>query len=151
MILQFGKFFGKSIRTLVLKEPSYIWWMVHAEPETEQFLAAQEAVRELIRRFDEKPFVVRCQHRDCPNLATGGSVYRGTPHPHWLCDGCDPYELGASPGKLEIVRSYADAALFVGTYCRGDKDFLRILIRALAQAKGLPQRVGEAQAAAFFQ
>jgi len=35
--------------------------------------------------------------------------------------------------------------------CRGRKADLKRIIRALAEAKGLPERVGEAQAVAFFE
>jgi hypothetical protein len=150
MILQFGKFFGRSIYTIALKEPSYAWWLAHEEAATGKFLAAQEAVRELIRRFNEKSFVMPCQGPKCKNLATRGSVYCGTPRPRWFCDDCNEYQLGASPGKLEVVRTYGDAVQYVDTFCRGDKGFLRILIRELGRARGLPWRVSEAQAAAFF-
>jgi len=36
------------------------------------------------------------------------------------------------------------------TYCGGRKEDLRFLIKELAQARGLPTRVGPAQAAEFF-
>jgi hypothetical protein len=83
--------------------------------------------------------------------ATRCSLSRGAVRPLlcW-CDDCDPYELGASAGKLRIVTSYGDALQYVHTYCRGEKPALRTLIRQLAEAKGLPERVGEQQAQDFF-
>jgi hypothetical protein len=62
----------------------------------------------------------------------------------WWCNHCDPYLHGALPGRLQIIETYVDALNYVGNYCKGRKSDYRFLILALAQAKGLPKRVGEA-------
>jgi hypothetical protein len=67
-----------------------------------------------------------------------------------LCDECNPDPIGVLEGRIQIVETYMDALTHVGNYCKSRKSDYRFLIRAFAQAKGLPKRVGEAQAQAFF-
>lgn len=69
--------------------------------------------------------------------------------PMWWCDDCDPrllvYEV-----KFQIIATYEEALDYVKANCEGRKSDYNILIRAFAQAKGLPKRVGEKQAHLFF-
>src|SRR5262245_6485942 len=124
--------------------------MLRAEGRTGAFERIQREVRRLIRVFDEKPFVVTCRGDGCDSDATRGSLSQGGVRPIWWCEDCDPSEFGASPSKLYMVESFADAVDYISVWCGDNREPLRILIRELAQAKGLPARVGEQQARMFF-
>jgi hypothetical protein len=144
----FGKYRETSPALLLIKDPDYAVWMLTQTEANGRLAEVQPVLRTKIRRFDEKPLIESCV--DCGEPATCCSVYKGTIAPRWCCDDCDPAAGGATAKKLRIIRTYADAVRHVRESCGGRKEDLRLLIRSLAQAKGLPQRVGEEQAAAFF-
>jgi len=70
--------------------------------------------------------------------------------PMYWCDECKPDPTGVLEGRIQIVETYMDALNHVDNYCGGKKGDYNFLIRAFAQAKGLPGRVGRAQAQTFF-
>ena len=113
---------------------------------------AQDEARRLIARFNSKPLVKDCfGEPGAHHKATRCTVYgKNVMAPRWWCDTCDPYQSGANAGKLQAVASYEDALDHVGFWCGGHSADYKSLIKALAQAKGLPAHVGEKQAAAFF-
>jgi hypothetical protein len=148
MFLRFGKHRGKSMESLALKEPDYCVWMLSEDQGSYMLGEARQELFRLIRRFDKKPILEPCE--GCGDTATRGTLYHGSAAPHWFCDDCNPYDLGASSGKLVIVSTFADAVAYVGSWCNGRRDALKALILALARAKGLPARVGESEAQAFF-
>jgi hypothetical protein len=150
MFISFGKHQRKSPQLLLLKYPDYALWMLREERATGNFANVQTELRRLIRLFDEIPIVVPCVGDDCENIATRGTVYRGAVFSRWWCDSCDAYSAGASTGKLYVVRSFGDAVGYVSMVCEARKQALRVLIKELAKAKGLPTRVGEQQAQDFF-
>jgi hypothetical protein len=152
MVIKFGRHKGMSLEVLVLQHPDYAAWMLFKESANCMLAEARGEARRLIQIFDERPFVAGCQGQDpdCDRPATRGSVYKGTTGTFWWCDECDPYQMGASPRKLEIVRSYTDVIYFVEAFCDASKNALKALISEMAEAKGLPTRVDENQAAAFF-
>jgi hypothetical protein len=154
MVISFGKHRGKSPALLVLKDPSYVAWMLGQADAYGQMREAQREAARLVRRFDAKPIVEPCWGhptwgKRCSNLATRYSVYIGTLSLQWWCESCDEYQV-CPAGKLVVVRSYSDAVCYVGNCCGGQKGYLSRLIRDMARAKGLPERVGEAQARAFL-
>jgi hypothetical protein len=149
-MIGFGKHGGHSAAMVVLKDPRYAVWLLGQEGATRMFRETQQEVRQLIGRFDEKPIRTTCASPGCGQRATRASVYAGSVHLMWFCDACDPGQVGASPGKLEILRSYWDAVAYVGNWCNGRKTDLAVLIKEMAHARGLPERVGEHQAVAFF-
>ncbi len=51
---------------------------------------------------------------------------------------------------FRTVITYTEALGHIQNYCGGRKGDLNFLIRILAEAKGLPKRVGEKQAQEFF-
>ena len=63
---------------------------------------------------------------------------------------CEPDLIETHKGKIHFVVTYTQALDHVHTYCGGGKGDLNFLIRILAEAKGLPKRVGEKQAQEFF-
>jgi hypothetical protein len=51
---------------------------------------------------------------------------------------------------LTIIHTYRQALAHIEERCHGLKSGYREIIRLMSLAKGLPARVGERQAAAFF-
>jgi hypothetical protein len=148
MLLNFGKHRGMPVESLVLKEPDYVAWMLAQEDAGRELSAARAEVVRLIRILDAKPVLVPC--RGCGGRATRFSLYEGSVRPRWWCDQCDPGEECPSPAKVHTVRTYLGGAHYVGSYCGGRKRDLALLIKELARAKGLPDRVGENDAMGFF-
>jgi hypothetical protein len=146
-MIPFGKYSGKSIELVVLKHPSYAAWLLGQTATTWTFREVQEELRRLIAIFDHKPLLKPCSAPDCASPATRATVYRGSTQIRWWCAACDPRQLGASPGKLYTLLTFADAVRYAAS-C--SPDLLPTLIQILGQAKGLPDRVGERQAQAFF-
>jgi hypothetical protein len=138
---------GKPMELLVLKEPKYIHWVLDKPGVTDGLLAIKNEAKRLTQVFDKKPYQVRCQ--GCKKPATRLSVH-GNTDPMWWCDSCDPYQEGAADGKLQIFRTYSSALSHVELFCGSRASDYRDLIKAIARAKGLPARVGEAHAEAFF-
>jgi hypothetical protein len=150
MELLFGKHECKSTELLVLRHPDYVDWMLREVDAKGMFAQAQSEVRRLISLFDEMPIVKPCRNPECANLATRASVHLGRTDLWWWCEVCKPYGSGAGLDKLHIIRSYWDAIDYVTLVSSRPRSDLNALIRRLAEAKGLPSRVGEKQAAVFF-
>jgi hypothetical protein len=149
MLLTFGKHHGMSVESLVLKEPDYAVWLLAQMGATTEIHTAKGEVGRLIQVYDEKPILESC--RGCRNRATRCSLYFKSVRPRWWCDECDPDDGCPSTGKLRIIRTYLEAIHYVESYCGARQNDMRSLIKALAQAKGLSERVGEVDASAFFQ
>jgi len=152
MEITFGKHAGKSIELLLLKEPEYIKWMLEQQNATGAMKRAQDEAKRLIARFNTKPFIKDCFGKPgAAHKATRCTVYgNNVTVPYWWCDSCNPYQSGANSGKLQAVSTYEEALNHVGFWCSGRSSDYKSLIKDLAQAKGLPARVGEKQAVAFF-
>jgi hypothetical protein len=146
MKLTFGKHKGKSVETVVLKEPDYALWILSIEDAEEPLAHIRKEVQRLIDVFDSKPFVCKCYGCHC-RTATRFSLAHPSPSAYWWCDECNPRSSGCD-GLLTIGRMYEEAMQYAG-YCLR-KDHTKSLIRNLAEAKGLPERVGEKQAEEFF-
>ena len=150
-MMGFGKHRGKSVELVVLKFPDYAAWMSRKKNKSGGLQEAMSLIRKLVKRFDSKPFVVKCSGQDCENLATRCSVYKdNVVDPAWWCDECNHYSYGARPGHLAVVSTYVQALNHIGEYCGGKATLHQKLIRELARAKGLPKRVGEKQAREFL-
>lgn len=134
---------------LVLKEPTYVKWLIK-QTVSGPLLAMKNEANNLIQKFDDKPYKIKCCGQNCDKAATRLSVYQDNVSPYWWCDTCDPYEKGANNGKLKILRKYTDALLHIQFFCNDNKKDCKNLIKVMAQGKGLPLRVGEQQAQAFF-
>ncbi|TAM51214.1 MAG: hypothetical protein EPN57_18340 [Paraburkholderia sp.] len=113
-------------------------------------LAALRAdLQRLVKKFDAKPLAKSCAH--CHKPATLVSAYWGNDEALYpWCDTCDPYTLGALDGKLARLRTFKDAIDHVEFRCGAKKASYDRIVRAFAEAKGLPGRVGEAAAKKFF-
>lgn len=152
MQITFGKHSGKSLELLLFKHPDYIAWMLAQQNASGAMKRAQDEAKRLMGRFNSKPFKKQRFGQTGPkHSATRCTVYsNNVTVPHWWCNGCDPYESGANAGKLQVIATYEDALDHVGAWCGGNTADYKSLIKDLAQAKGLPARIGEKQAAAFF-
>lgn len=148
MNVTFGEHKGTSVETLILKEPGYVSWVLSVPNPSGPMRALKAEIERLITIFDGKPFSKVCH--GCQKVATNCSVYRyNTYMPMWWCDNCDPYQSGADAGKLQVISTYRQALGHSKAYST-TKDALRTLIKTMAQAKGLPARIGKSQAQAFF-
>jgi len=151
MRLTFGKHSERTVAEIVLKEPDYLLWMLAQRATTDPLAEACKEAKRLLRVFDRKPFLRDCSHEGCANKATRITVYVQSILSQFWCDDCDPYSEGANAGKLQVISTYGQAIEYVNLWCQGRKSDLKGLIRDMARAKGLPERVGAQQATAFFQ
>jgi hypothetical protein len=140
----------RSMELIVVRWADYIGWMIGRKNPKGQLAVACVEAKRLIAEFDRKPILRPCMNRDCALPATLFSLYIGNISPCWWCAYCNPYSLGARRGKLVIVMTYEDALDFVTLWCGGTRLEYKAVIRAMAEAKGLPRRVGEREAQAFF-
>ncbi len=151
MIVSFGKHKGKSVGLLVLKEPDYVVWLLSKDDLSGAALAVKNEALRLITIYDAKPIQRHCYGRECSSQATRCTVYMTNVFtPMWWCDACDPYQAGANDGKLQSIKTYQDVLDHISLFCNGHKGSRQDLIKILARAKGLPERVGETQVSAFF-
>lgn len=140
MDMGFGKYKGKAVAWVLLEDPQYFDWMgnngMSGNPE---YIFAMQ----LINIFDSKPFInARCNGRcggqnPVTRLTLYAGIYNGA---YWFCDECDPYDSGANPGKLTPIRTLSHAIGY------RDSD----LIKAMAIAKGVPQRKTKKALKDFF-
>lgn len=150
MQITFGKHDGKSAELIVLRKPDYVYWLLQQHDATGRLLGLNKEAWRLLKIFDQKPFQCKCMGSNCSALATDITLYGNSFAPHWWCDNCNIEQLGASGWKLQRIRKYSAALKYANNHCRGHKDAFSALITTMARAKGLPNRVGESQAAAFF-
>ncbi len=151
MNVTFGKHMGKSVELLMLKEPSYIKWILEQESPRGAMASVQAYIKHLVLLFDQKPLIEQqCSSKTCKKQATQFTVYLDNLLPHWWCNTCDPYQTGANAGKLQSPMRYLQALRHVEVFCNNRKPDYSVMIKAISQGKGLPNRVGEAQAKAFF-
>jgi hypothetical protein len=141
-----GKYKGKSFEEVLLKDPAYVqWWITKVAP------ALSQEFQKLIKVFDQKPMTVSCA--GCGNRAARASGYSGSAVLYFWCKSCDPHRSCASnadPSKLRLVRTFHDAMWHINSTLNGNKTAKANIVRYLAQAKGLPKRVDEDAALAFF-
>lgn len=144
MIFQSGKHEGKSGETVVLKSPDWVQALLTTHPDNKWCAE----FKRLIAKFDAKPFTATCSGCNAP--ATRATAYKNTSNLMFWCATCNPYGSGAVPGTLTPIQTYADALRHVDQTCTAPRTEKRDIIRALAQGKGLPKKVGKPQALAFF-
>src|ERR1700732_1276073 len=139
MRFQTGRYAGKTTEEVLLKFPDWARWNVHEYPGAKH----SKHFRELAKKFTSKPFVEPCE--GCKGGVTRASAYRASPELRFWCDDCNPSQTGAEQAKLTTVRSMGDALRHIEETADGNRNWKRQIVRALAEAKGLPKRVGEKQ------
>jgi hypothetical protein len=141
-----GKHEGKAFEEVLLKDPAYAQWLT-----TKGAPALAKEFHKLIRLFDQKPMTVPCV--ECGNTATRATGYTGSRALFFWCESCNPRRSGASvaaSSKLHLVRTFNDAMQHIDKTLNGDQTAKAKIVRYLAEAKGLPKRVDEDAALAFF-
>lgn len=100
--MSFGKYQGKSVAYVVLKDFEYFIWMYQNNMSNRPEYT--EALR-LLQILDAKPFYQKCY--SCrQKAAVKFSLYHGgVASPSFFCEECDPYSQGAIRGKLAIYSS----------------------------------------------
>jgi hypothetical protein len=145
MLIKSGRHAGTTTEELLLKQPDWAQWMVERYADT----PIGRSFRGLARNFDAKQFTEECS--GCGEAATRATVCRRTGGSlMFWCDDCDVYRSGARQGTLTVIDTFWDALHHVDRTCDGNRSEKRSIIRELARGKGLPKRVGEAQAVEFF-
>jgi hypothetical protein len=140
-----GKHEGQTTEEVLLKKADYAQWLIAEYPDS----LHAKAFKQRMRDFDSKPFTENCNGK-CGHKATRASAYRGGNLLYFWCDDCNPSSSGAEAGKLAIVRTIGQLLQHVDWSANGNREFKRRMVRQLAEAKGLPTRVGRKQALMFF-
>lgn len=141
MDMSFGKYVGKPVAWVLLEDVQYFFWMV--DSGLSEKIEIKFALK-LINIFDELPFKnVKC-HGKCKgeNTVTRLSLYNSQyNYQNWFCDKCDPYNNGSFSGKLTYISKFSHVLY--------EKDS-QTIIKAMASAKGVPQRKTSKALKEFF-
>lgn len=148
-----GRYKGRLVLEVLLKHPGYIEWYLK-EPITTHNEARKNYIGHYITTFDELPFTgVQCAGRRadvrCEREVVNFSLYQGKGPPAFWCDQCEPHQLGARDGTLNICERYVEAIHIMSLF-RGRANAKRMLIRRLAIAKGLNGRFTTKRILRFF-
>ena len=138
-----GKHAGMTTELVLLKKPDFAQWYLSKHP----YAKHSKDFARLIKEFDAKPFISKCR---CGETAVHATAYEGAESVMFWCDNCNPYSTGATSGSLQTVDAFGEALGPIDLTLGRSRHAKRAIVRALARAKGLPKRVGELQASAFF-
>lgn len=145
VIINSGPKSGKSTQEITLKEPDWAWFFVNKNAEGK---IAESFIRHIVN-LNKKPFIEKCH--SCKKDANRLVAYAGNAESvTFWCDKCDPYTLGSRRGMLRDIRKFSEAMKFVELTCKNRRADKRIIIKKLAQAKGLPARVSKDKAIEFL-
>ncbi|MFN3515495.1 MAG: hypothetical protein ACK41C_20805 [Phenylobacterium sp.] len=145
MRLQYGRYQGRTAETLLLRAPDYAVWVMRHQPEGR----LAQYFRDLITAFDARPINQPCQA--CGAAATRAAALPERSDLYFFCDDCALYPNAAPAGAAQDLRTLADFVSHVErTARRRPVARLRAFVRRMAQAKGLPRRITEPAAEAFF-
>lgn len=145
MRLQYGRYQGRTAEALLLRAPDYALWVLRHQPEGK----LARCFHDLMTAFDARPIERQCQ--GCSAQATRASALPGRSELYFFCEACALYPAGAPLGAADNLRTIGDLAQHVERTTRRRATVrLRAMVRRLAEAKGLPRRITEANAAAFF-
>lgn len=149
MVINIGKFSGKTTESVLIKEPDYVQWTLDQNNAKDALQVIRKDFIRLMEIFDGKPIKKKCYK--CKEPAQKISFYQGNISPYFWCGTCDPYCQGALSGKLSIITKYRQALSFVSSTCQGRKSDYKSIIRELAIAKGMPDRITGIEAQSFFE
>jgi hypothetical protein len=145
MRLQYGRYQGRTAETLLLRAPDYALWVLRHRPDGK----LAQCFRELIAAFNARPLQSPCQA--CGAQATRAAALPERSELYFFCDACALYPDAAPFGAAQDLRTLAQLADHVErTARRRATARFRALVRGMAQAKGLPRRITESAAEAFF-
>ena len=135
----------------VLNHPEYIKKILDKHNTSNTYIKRKrkEAYR-LINIFDKKNITRKCSTHGCNNVAARGLLFsRVISDQAWLCECClnEPKE----PLRwYKEINSYIGALWHVADFCGGKASNYQLVIKYLAEAKGLPTRINDDDAIAFF-
>ncbi|MDE7312319.1 MAG: hypothetical protein K2N87_11985 [Eubacterium sp.] len=141
--MSFGKYQGKSVAYVVLKDFEYFIWMYQNNMSNRPEYT--EALR-LLQILDAKPFYQKCYSCRQKAAAKFSLYHGGVAVPSFFCEECDPYSQGAIRGKLAIYSSLRDVVNCGIPY----KNYINTVIACVAEAKGFPKRKTEKALEDFF-
>lgn len=141
--MSFGKYQGKSVAYVVLKDFEYFIWMYQNNMSNRPEYT--EALR-LLQILDAKPFYQKCYSCRQKAAAKFSLYHGGVAAPSFFCEECDPYSQGAIRGKLAIYSSLRDVVNCGIPY----KNYINTVIACVAEAKGFPKRKTEKALEDFF-
>jgi len=140
MIFQSGKHAGQEAAYVLLRDPGHAAFIMDRYPDGK----ATKEFKRLAAVLDAKSFSQLCT--TCSQTATRATTYAGGPSLYFWCDDCDVHGMGATEGKLIVVRRFKDVLRY-GANTRGEQ---KSVIKSLAEAKGCPARLTQAAAKAFL-
>lgn len=136
MKLSFGKYQNKDIAWVLIEQPDYLKFMFQMKNRD----AELSFINSLIQKLNSLPFQEKCCFEHCSNVASRLSLYNLNSHCIFLfCSDCDPYDLGASDGKLTYLTSLNVKDL-------SDSE----LVKKFYAAKGGPKRKTTTALKTFF-
>lgn len=140
-----------SMPMAVLNRPEYVKKLLDKHNTNNNYIKykRKEAYR-LINIFDKKPITRNCSTPGCDNVAARGLLFsRVISDQAWLCESC--FNEPKEPLRChKEINSYIGALWHVTDFCNGKASNYELLIKYLAEAKGLPTRINEDDAIAFF-
>jgi hypothetical protein len=142
---------GRSVTLVMLLDPGYINWALSMPRPSGEFIEIQPHIRRLAKMFDVKPYSCACSGPGCSQAPTRVSVYRESLSVMPWCDSCSPLGAGADKWKIAVLRTFAEALVYVTSQCPTPRINYAKLVRRWAHLKGLPQgKLTERLAADFF-
>lgn len=145
MRLQWGPYATQLAEQVVVNDPLYVLETLARRPDGG--LAA--VWRDLITRFDTRPFTVACTRCHAP--ADGVCAYPGSVELIGFCEACVTISDRARPSPALRITGYEDALRHVATsFRRGHRIHMRRIVRRLLLAKGGPAQVSEAAMVLFL-
>lgn len=134
MILDFGKYSGRSAQQVLFAHPCYVNWLLQKRSLQGSAAVVASFWRECLEKFNKLPYKVSCELCEAP--AKKLTVPIGAIASKLWCQSCNPYSLQARSGSLVLIVTYKDAVEHVQTTCTR-LDLARKIVRTMAKAKGL--------------
>jgi hypothetical protein len=139
---------GEPADLVVLSDPFYVKRTLDfRNPEGDMPEVRQDFLR-LIALFDQKSLLPMC--RNCNEPAKLLAFYKGTLFFEPWCGTCIPHWMISQECRFDTFCDYMSALEYVDDFCHGEKFFYRMVIRNIAKAKGLPDKIGPREAVDFF-
>lgn len=136
-----GDHAGETYEEVLLKSPDFAQVLMSKYADG---VAAKE-LRRLARAFDKKRFTAKCE--ECGKRAKRASALGDSSVLEFWCDKHHP----VTNKKAQIVEGIEGLLKHVDAYGNGKVTLKRKIVRNLAEAKGLPKKVGEEAALEFFE
>ena len=144
---------GKNIllELLMLKNPKYVRWILHFKGIYGHYVdAKEEEIPHLMNLFDSKPILKKCFKKDCNNMPTRFAINEYNGAVCCFCDSCKIDNEGGTYSWSNPIHTYNEALNYARYHGGNTKTSFKYLITKMAEAKGLPKRVGEKEAMRFF-